>query len=172
MLALCPIFGQALAIMTVAGWEIVKLGLIVTGNGPVLAGIGPWIGLCVWGLAFQIKSLRRNKVRRITNRQFCKVITHQAHLITAAQQRNLNDLKARTSLPQQEHNCPLLFSLSFCCVYSLSITSSANDTSWLGCSNFVLLCITIRLYALFVRCFSPSNKPLRSTAPIDDIQKD
>ena len=51
MLALCPIIGPSLAIMTVAGWEIIKLGMIVC-TGGAFGTITPWISLGVWALAF------------------------------------------------------------------------------------------------------------------------
>ena len=56
MLALIPIIGPSFSIALVAGWEVIRLGLIATGNpiGPPLAPIwmAPLVGLAVWALAF------------------------------------------------------------------------------------------------------------------------
>ena len=50
MLALVPIIGPPLAITTVAGWEIIKLALFLSGNP--IGSATPWISLAVWALAF------------------------------------------------------------------------------------------------------------------------
>ncbi len=52
MLALIPVVGPASAVMLVAGWQIVKLLFVVSGQGALLAGWAPWVGLAVWGVAF------------------------------------------------------------------------------------------------------------------------
>ncbi|HXY86837.1 MAG TPA: hypothetical protein VEG44_00180 [Candidatus Acidoferrales bacterium] len=52
MLAFIPIVGPTSAVMLIAGWQIVKLLFVVTGNGASLAGWAPLIGLAVWGVAF------------------------------------------------------------------------------------------------------------------------
>jgi hypothetical protein len=58
MLALIPIIGPSFSIALGAGWEVIRVGLIATGNpipiGPPLAPKN-WaflIGLAVWALAF------------------------------------------------------------------------------------------------------------------------
>ena len=51
MLAFIPIIGPTFAIALVAGWEVVKLGLVIffpTGIGSRI----PWVSLAVWVLAF------------------------------------------------------------------------------------------------------------------------
>ena len=51
MLAFLPIIGPPLAIACVAGWEALRLGLIITGN-PIAVATAQMIGFIVFVAAF------------------------------------------------------------------------------------------------------------------------
>jgi hypothetical protein len=51
MLALIPIIGPSLAIATIAGWEAIRLGLIISGN-PIAIATAQMIGFVVFLVAF------------------------------------------------------------------------------------------------------------------------